>query len=112
MGHLNNRKCFVGRENGKRVSVTTLFFALSFLSVLAIVWPATIALAQLQNATNQTGIANQTELENLTGTTFVTKTGSSNATTMEGLEKSQMGNIVPGQQNTTFEGQNMSSTSK
>ena len=65
-------------------------------------------LAQLQNAGNQTGIANQTELENLTGNTFGNTTTSPNATTLGGLEKSQMGNIIPGQQDTAFEGQNMS----
>lgn len=101
-----------GKENDKREAVIIFLLALSFLSLPAIIWPTVTALAQQQNASNQTGIANQTELENLTGTTLGNKTGSPNATTLEGLEKSQMGNIIPGQQNTTFEGQNMSTTSK
>lgn len=63
---------------------------------------------QTGGGTNQTGIANQTEIENLTGTTFGNITASPNATTLEGLEKSQMGNVIPGQQDTAFEGQNIS----
>ena len=100
------------KENDKREAVIIFLLIFSFLSLSAIIWPTMTALAQQQNATNQTGIANQTELENLTGTTFGNKTGNPNATTLEGLEKSQMGNIIPGQQNTTFEGQNMSTTGK
>jgi hypothetical protein len=68
----------------------------------------TTVLAQQQHASNQTGIANQTELQNLTGDAFGNVTASPNATTLEGLEKSQLGNVIPGQQDTAFEGQNMS----
>ena len=102
----------VRKENDKRGIVIIFFLTLSLLSLLAIIWPTMTALAQQQNASNQTGIANQTELENVTGTTLGNKTGSPNATTLEGLEKSQMGNVIPGQQNTTFEGKNMSAISK
>lgn len=54
------------------------------------------------------GISNISDIENATGSNkkiFANNTDiDSNVTTLKGMEKSQMGNIVPGEQNTTFEG--------
>ena len=69
--------------------------------------------ASSNNNTNATAIGNVEQLQKAAGnnTQIIMKNkniGNPNATTLKGMEKSQMGNVIPGNQGTTFEGQNLS----
>jgi hypothetical protein len=65
------------------------------------------------NNTNTTAIGTVKQLQKAAGnnTQIIMKNkdiGNPNATTLKGMEKSQMGNVIPGNQGTTFEGQQLS----
>jgi hypothetical protein len=96
--------------------VTGVCVALLFLSPylsLPIRSPFVLAQAQKQaNASNNTGIFSGPMTENNTKVLMnATNIGNSNSTLFKGMEKSQLGNEIPGNQGTTFEGQQLSNLS-